>query len=87
MSALLNQIITVILNPIIILMFGIALVYFLYGVFEFVRNADDPSAREKGGQSILYGLIGMFIMMAVFSIMNVALGTFGITTTGTILNQ
>ena len=83
MPNLINKIDSVILN-IIILAFAIALVYFLYGVFEFVRNAEDPDARAKGAQSIMYGVIGMFIMIAVFAIISVVLGTFGITPPSTV---
>lgn len=74
----LNKVITVIVNPLITLMFAVALVYFLFGVFQFVQNADSEDAREQGKQHILWGIIGMFIMVAVFGIMRIVLNTFGI---------
>jgi hypothetical protein len=67
-----------ILTPAIYLLFVLALVYFLYGVFEFVKNAENPEKRAEGGQHILWGLIGMFIMLSVKGIINLLMGTFGI---------
>ena len=67
-----------ILNPLIILMFAIAAVYFAYGIFEFVKDGDNSDAREKGKQHILWGLIGMAIMASVFFIMQFIVGTLGI---------
>ena len=76
MPAFLGKLETVIINPIILLMFAFALVYFLYGVFEFVRDADSEDGREKGRQAIMWGVIGMFIMIACFGIIRVVLNTF-----------
>lgn len=78
-QVVLNKVITVIVNPLITLMFAVALVYFLFGVFQFVQNADSEDAREPGKQHIMWGIIGMFIMVAVFGIIRIVLDTFGIT--------
>ena len=67
-----------ILNPLIALMFAIAAVYFAYGVFEFIKDADAADAREKGKQHIIWGLIGMAIMGSVFFIMQLIIGTLGV---------
>ncbi len=67
-----------IVNPLIALMFAIAAIYFVYGVFEFIKDSDAPDAREKGKQHIIWGLIGMAIMGSVFFIMQLILGTLGI---------
>ncbi len=67
-------------NPLIILMFALALVYFLYGVFEFLMNADDAEARETGKSHIMWGVIGMFIMLGVFAILHLIERTLGVPT-------
>ena len=67
-----------ILFPLITLMLTIALVVFLYGGFEFIMGADDPSARSKGKQHLLWGVIGMLVMLSAFTILKIAAGTFGI---------
>jgi len=67
-----------IINPLIVLMFAIAAIYFAYGLFEFIMGADKPEAREKGKEHIIWGLIGMFIMVSVYFIMRLIVGTLGI---------
>jgi hypothetical protein len=74
----LNRINTIILNPILVLLFAVALLYFLYGVFTFVKNADNDKERPAGQRAIVYGLIGMFVMFSAFSIIRFVLATFGI---------
>ena len=69
-----------IVNPLIGLMFAIALVVFLYGVFEYFVRTTDPKARETGSQHILWGLLGMVIMFGVYGIIRVVISTFGIDT-------
>ena len=67
----------VILNPVIKLGFAIALVVFLYGVFEFIKGADSSDARKKGGWHILWGIIGLFIMLSAGGIMRLICGSWG----------
>ena len=74
-SQLLYNIEYFILSPIIYLLFGLALLLFLYGVFEFIKKSDDPDERKKGGQHMLWGIIGMAIMFSAYGIINFILNT------------
>lgn len=74
-SQLLYNIEYFILNPLIYLIFASALLVFLYGVFEFIKNSDDSEERKKGGQHILWGVIGMAIMISAYGIINFVLST------------
>lgn len=67
-----------IVNPLIILMFAVALLFFLYGVVEFIINSDKADERELGKSHIMWGIIGMFIMFSVFVILRVIENTLGI---------
>lgn len=67
-----------ILNPLIILLFALALAYFLYGVFQFISKSQEEEGKVDGRRHIMWGLIGMFIMVAVFWIMNLIINTLGI---------
>ncbi|GMQ95224.1 MAG: hypothetical protein BMS9Abin13_337 [Patescibacteria group bacterium] len=69
-----------ILNPLIMLLFALAIVYFLWGTFEFIRDYDSVDARDKGKKHMVWGIIGIFIMVAVFGIMRLIASTFGIDT-------
>lgn len=64
-----------ILNPLVLLFAGIAMVYFLWGVFEFIRDYDNAEARSNGARHMLWGIIGMFIMFSAFGIMNLIAST------------
>ena len=60
----------VILNPLIRLMFAVAIVVFLWGIIEYIRGAGSPDSREQGTRHIIWGLVGLFIMVGVFGIIN-----------------
>ncbi len=74
----LSKIVVEIVNPIILLLSAAAFVLFLWGVFEFVRDAGDQKARETGRQAILWGLVGLVIIFGAYGILNVVLGTFSL---------
>jgi cobalamin biosynthesis protein CobD/CbiB len=66
---------TEIINPLILLMFGAAMIVFFWGVVQFIYNAGNETKRSQGQQHILWGLIGLFIMVAVFGILNLIIAT------------
>jgi uncharacterized membrane protein YbhN (UPF0104 family) len=66
-----------IVNPVIYFLFAVALLYFLYGVLVFIINADDESKRAIGKQHMFWGIIGLFIMVSVYGIIGIILGTIG----------
>jgi len=68
-----------IINPLIILIFALALMYFLYGVFEFLSNAENDQKRSTGKSHMIWGIVGLTIMIGVWFILNVVLNTFNIT--------
>ena len=72
-----GKISTEILNPLIAIMFAVATVYFFYGIARYIWNPDNEEAREKGRQSMFWGVIGMFIMVAVFGIMKFLISSIG----------
>ncbi len=78
MNQLLFGINKFILNPLIGLLFVVALIVFFWGLVQFIGNAGSEDARQKGKRNIMWGIIGMFIMISVFGIIKIILGTFGI---------
>lgn len=69
-----------ILFPLISLLLGIALLVFLWGVFEYIRNAgvESGDARTAGKKHMLFGIIGLVVMVSAFAILKIAANTFGI---------
>jgi len=69
----------VILNPLITLLFAIAIVIFLWGVFEFIIGQQSGEKHTTGKSHMLWGIVGITIMMAVWSILGILMRTFNIT--------
>jgi uncharacterized membrane protein YqhA len=66
----------IIINPIIIVLFAIALVYFIYGVLEYLfKSKSDPAAIAAGAKHIGWGLFGMFVMVSVFGFLKIIINT------------
>lgn len=70
---------TIILFPLITLMMTVALVIFLWGCFEFIRGAGNEATRSQGKKHILWGVVGMVVMVSAYAILTIAAGTFGLT--------
>ena len=75
---LLGRIEAAILFPLITLLMGIALLVFLWGAYEFVYNADSEMGREAGRRHMLYGIIGLLVMLSAYAILRIATATFGV---------
>ena len=79
LNSFLDKVVAQIINPIILLLAACAFVVFLWGVFEFVAHAGDETKRSEGKKAIMWGLIGLVIIFGAYGIINIALGTFGLT--------
>jgi hypothetical protein len=73
-----NKVSQVIINPAIQLLFLLALLYFLWGVFKFVKGSDADDSRETGKQHMIWGIFGMFIMISAYGILNFIIGSVGV---------
>ena len=74
----LDKVNRVVINPLIGLVFAIAFLIFIFGIFQFINKAGEAKDREDGKRKILYGLLGMFIMFSAYGIIHLILVTFGI---------
>src|SRR3989344_5730705 len=68
--------ITQILCQIIGVLFILATVVFLWGVVQYVIASGSEDKMKEGRQYIIYGLFGLFIMVAMWGIVNAAVLTF-----------
>jgi len=66
-----------VLEPIVYLLIGIAVVFFLWGVVQFVSGADSEERVTEGRNHMIWGLIGLFIMVSVVGIMNLLCNSIG----------
>jgi uncharacterized membrane protein len=68
-----DPIISNIVNPLLLLVFAVALVVFVYGVLQVVWGGEE--ARKKGKASMVGGIIGMFIMTSAWGIIYLVANT------------
>ncbi|MEK7588263.1 MAG: pilin [Patescibacteria group bacterium] len=67
-----------IINPIISLLFGLAVVYFLYGLVMFIMNSNSEEEKTTGKRHMIWGIIGFTIMIGVWGILQIVLDTLNI---------
>ncbi len=73
-----SKLVSVVINPLIALAFGAALVVFVWGIVEFLLALSQGGDTETGKQHMLWGIIGLFIMTAAFGILSIVTNSFGI---------
>lgn len=65
-------------NVLIPLIFAIALLVFLYGVFKyFILGGGNEDDRKEGTKLMLYAVIGFVLMVSIFGIVNLIAGGLG----------
>jgi len=64
-----------ILNPIITLLFAIAVLYFMWGVVKFIWNGGKDAAKEEGKSQMLWGIVGLTIMLSVYGLIKMIIAT------------
>ncbi len=75
-----NTVIAGILAPLIKLMIALAIVFFLWGVFKFIK--EDGDKKEEGRNFMFWGIVGIFVMISVWGLVNILVYTFKLNTTG-----
>lgn len=68
----------VILFPLIALLSGIAFLIFIYGCVVYIFNGENEQSRSEGKKHILYGIIGLVIMISAYGLLTIATNTFGL---------
>jgi hypothetical protein len=69
-------IINTINNIIVPVLFAVAFIVFLWGAFEaFILGANSDDVKVKGKNLMLWGLIGFFVMVSVWGLVNILTGT------------
>jgi hypothetical protein len=80
-NVLVGRINAVIIDPLLALLFAAGLVVFLWGLVQFLMGLSAGSEKtEEGKQHMLWGIVGMFIMVAAAAIIRIITNTFGFET-------
>ncbi len=63
-------------NVLVPVLFAVAFVVFLWGAFyTFIVGANDEEVKTKGKNLMLWGLIGFFVMVSIWGLVNILTGT------------
>lgn len=76
-TELMRKIELLIINPLVGVLFGAALLLFFWGGAQFIMNADSEEGRSTGKKHMVWGIIGMLIMVGAKGILAILGGTFG----------
>ncbi|MBI3572305.1 hypothetical protein HY091_02115 [Candidatus Kaiserbacteria bacterium] len=69
-------IINTINNILVPVLFAVAFIVFLWGAFQtFIYGANSDEVKEHGKNLMLWGLIGFFVMVSIWGLVNILTGT------------
>lgn len=66
------------IKSVIPIVFGLAIIYFFWGLAKFVRSAGDPKAQAEGRGIMIYGVIAIAVMLSVYGLVYWLQGVFGL---------
>lgn len=84
LSALLIQFLGV-LNVLVSVIIALALIFFLWGMAIFILNSGQEEKRKEGKQKMIWGVIVLAVMVAIWGIVKFVLGAFALSPGGSVL--
>jgi hypothetical protein len=69
------------LNSVVPVLIALAVVYFVWGVVSYVI-ASDEEAKKTGRNRIIFGIIGLAVIIGMWGLVNLLGNTFGLNNTG-----
>lgn len=75
-TTLIDRFVTLIIDPTILLIFTAGFLLFLWGLVVFIFNLGEGGENTEGKLHMLWGLIGMLVMVGVFGIIAILNNTF-----------
>ena len=67
-----------IVTTLIPFMFALAFLFFLFGLVKFMFSAGNEDAKDNGRRIMIWGIVILFVMVAVWGIVNLVVGVTGI---------
>jgi len=67
-----------VINPLLALLFAGALFYFVLGLMKLIFSSGNAGQATEGKNHMVWGLVGMAIMISVRVLLTLVLDTFGV---------
>lgn len=65
------------INPLLYVLVGLAILAFFKGLIKFIYNAGDTNSHKEGRALMIYGLIALFVMVSFIGIIRLAYSDLG----------
>lgn len=73
-------VLTIIQSYVVPIIFAVAFVIFLLGVIKYISSGGDEGKRTEARNMIIYGIIALFVMSAVWGLVRLLSNTFRVGT-------
>ena len=64
-----QKVVLYLLNPVLQFVTVITILYFLYGIMMYIVQMNNPEKKEDGKRHLLWGSIGIFIILSINGIL------------------
>lgn len=85
-SNILDRLGSEVLQPAAEVIFAAGFLLFLWGLVRFLWNMEEGGNNEEGKQHMVWGIVGMFIMMSIWGIIALLTNTVGLGDPSTLKN-
>jgi hypothetical protein len=65
------------------IIFGLAIIYFFWGLIQYIRSAGDPKKAAEGKSIMIYGVIAIAVMISIYGLVFWLQNLLGISPTST----
>lgn len=77
-KTLIGKIVTGVFDPLVLVIVGGAVIYFLIGILKCIQSVGDEAKRKEGGTMMTYGVIALFVMVTVWGLVHALEKTFNL---------
>jgi len=75
-KGLVGFIISNFISPVIVLLVGAAVVFFLWNIFSIIRKSDQPDELAKLKSQATWGIVAIAIMVSMWGLVNFVINSF-----------
>lgn len=76
-GTIIQRIVDLIINPLLLVLMALAFLLFVYGLVEFLWNLNEGGENSEGKRHMVWGIVGLLIMISVYGIVALIDNTFG----------
>jgi uncharacterized membrane protein YuzA (DUF378 family) len=80
LKSLITYFVGCLLVPLVYIIIGLAVFIFVFGIFKIITS-ESPEEKQKGRDLMLWGIIGIFVMVSLWGLVNILQGTFTLNNT------